>query len=105
MTGWRCTGQANYFTLTWGPHGTETNFVPINCELLTPSSGQNAGTHLILGFPSSSSSKESSAMQETQRDVCSVCGWVDPLEEEMVTHCDIFSWEIPRTLGGYSSWD
>ena len=32
-------------------------------------------------------------------------GGEDPLEEEMVTHCDIFSWEIPRTLGGYSSWD
>ena len=75
VAGWRCTGQGNYFTLTWGPHGAETNFIPINCELLMPSSGQNAGTHLILGFPSGSSSKESSAMQETQGDVYSTCGW------------------------------
>ena len=22
-------------------------------------------------------------------------GWEDPLEEEMVTHCSIFAWEIP----------
>ena len=24
-------------------------------------------------------------------------GWEDPLEEEMVTHFDIFSWKIPWT--------
>ena len=91
VAGWRCTGQGNYFTLTWGPHGAETNFIPINCELLMPSSGQNAGTHLILGFPSGSSNKESSAMQETQGDVCSTCGWGRSPEEEMATHCGIFA--------------
>ena len=28
----------------------------------------------------------------------------DPPEEEMVTHCGIFAWEIPWTLAGHSPW-
>ena len=47
------------------------------------------------GFPGSSAVKNPSpAMQKTQ--VPSL-GQVDPLEEDMETHCSILAWEIPWT--------
>ena len=31
------------------------------------------------------------------RDVGSIPGWEDPLEEGMATHSSILAWEIPQT--------
>ena len=30
-----------------------------------------------------------------ERDIGSILGWEDPLEEEMTTHSSILAWEIP----------
>ena len=40
------------------------------------------------------------------RDVGSISGWEDPLEEELATHSSVLAWEIPgeRSLLGYSIW-
>ena len=32
-------------------------------------------------------------------------GWENPLEKEMATHSSILTWEIPRSLVGFSPWD
>ena len=53
---------------------------------------QFAQTH--VGFPGGTSSKESTAKQETQ--VHSL-GWEDPLEEEAATHSTILARRIPWT--------
>ena len=37
------------------------------------------------------------AMLETSEVQVQSLGWEDPLEEEMVTHSSIVSWEIPWT--------
>ena len=37
------------------------------------------------------------AMQETQEMQVQSLGWEDLLEKEMVTHCSILAWRIPRT--------
>ena len=34
---------------------------------------------------------------EELRDLCSIPGLEDPLEEEMATHSSILAWEIPWT--------
>ena len=55
----------------------------------------------FIGFPGGSMVKNPSAMQKMQ--VWSL-GWEDPLEEGMVTHSSILSWEShgQRSLMGYS---
>ena len=58
----------------------------INIELNDP--------YIITGFPGSSNSKESPAMQETW--VLSL-GWEDPLEKDMATHSSILAWRISWT--------
>ena len=52
---------------------------------------------LLLGIPSGSAVKNTSAMQELPRDVVQSLGWEDPLEEGMATHCSILAWRIPWT--------
>ena len=44
-------------------------------------------------------------MQETQETQVQSLGWEDPLEKEMLTHCSILAWRIPRTeeSGGLQS--
>ena len=37
------------------------------------------------------------ALQETQEMQVQSRGWEDLLEKEMVTHCSILAWGIPRT--------
>ena len=37
------------------------------------------------------------ANAEDTRDLGSILGWEDPLEEEMATHSSILAWEIPWT--------
>ena len=44
-----------------------------------------------------SSSKESTAMQETQETWVQSLGQEDPLGKEMATHSSILAWEIPCT--------
>ena len=51
-------------------------------------------TLISQGFPSSSSSKESTC---NARDLGSILGWEDPLEKEMATHSRILAWRIPWT--------
>ena len=41
--------------------------------------------------------KKLSANAGDIRDVSSILGWKDPLEESMATHSSIFPWEIPWT--------
>ena len=48
----------------------------------------------FMGFPVGSVVKNPPAMWETR--VLSL-GWEDPLEKEMVTHSNIFAWEMPWT--------
>ena len=45
-------------------------------------------------------------MQETEKTCVRPLGQEDPLEEEMVTHSSILTWDIPWTgeLAGYSPW-
>ena len=42
--------------------------------------------------------KNPPANSEYIREVGSVPGWEDPLEEEMATHSSILAWRIPWTL-------
>ena len=46
---------------------------------------------LLLGIPSGSAVKNTSAMQELPRDVVQSLGWEDPLEEGMATHSSILA--------------
>ena len=46
---------------------------------------------LFLGFPRSSVSKETAAVQETQ---VQSLGQENPLEKEMAAHCSILAWRI-----------
>ena len=57
----------------------------------------------MRGFPGSSVVKNLPAMEEIW---VQSLGQEDPLEEEMVTHSSILTWEIPRTTvsGGLSLW-
>ena len=48
----------------------------------------------MVGFPDGSDSKESAYKAG---DWVWSCGWEDPLEEGMATHCSILAWEIPWT--------
>ena len=48
---------------------------------------------LIVGFPGGSAVK--TAMQELQETLVWSWGLENPLEEEMATHCTIFSGKIP----------
>ena len=50
--------------------------------------------YIITGFPGSSDSKESPAMEETW--ILSL-GWEDSLEKDMATHSSILAWKIPWT--------
>ena len=52
----------------------------------------------ILGFPGSSDSKESDAIQDTW--VRSL-GWEVPLKEGMATHFSILAWRIPMDRGAW----
>ena len=49
---------------------------------------------LILGFPGSSVVKN---LLANARDMGSILGKEDPLEEEMVTHSSGLAWKIPLT--------
>ena len=51
---------------------------------------------MMRGFPGSSVVKNLPAMEEIW---VQSLGQEDPLEEEMVTHSSILTWEIPRTTG------
>ena len=35
------------------------------------------------------------------RDLGSITGWEDPLEEGMATHCSILAWRIPMNRGAW----
>ena len=50
--------------------------------------------YIITGFPGSSDSKESPAMEETW--ILSL-GWEDSLEKDMATHSSILAWRISWT--------
>ena len=50
------------------------------------------------GFPGSSVSKESTAMQETP---AGFLGQEDPLEEGMTTYSSILAWRIPMDKGAW----
>ena len=51
-----------------------------------------------MGFPGGTSGKKSLlAKAGDLRDVGSIPGWEDPLEEGMATHCSILAWRIPGT--------
>ena len=41
--------------------------------------------------------KNSPANAGDVRDLGSITGWEDPLEEGMATHCSILAWRIPWT--------
>ena len=47
-----------------------------------------------MGFPGGSDGKESAC---NARDLGSTCGWEDPLEKEMATHCSSLACEVPWT--------
>ena len=49
--------------------------------------------------------KNPCAIAGDAKDVGSILGWEDPLEEEMATHSSILAWRIPWTkwLGGLQS--
>ena len=55
------------------------------------------------GFPGNSVGKESAC---NARDMGSISGQEDPLEQEMATHSSNLAWKIPWTEepGNYSSW-
>ena len=50
---------------------------------------------MLGGFPYSSVSKESTAMQET---LVQFLGQKDPLEKGKATHSSILTWRIPWTV-------
>ena len=52
------------------------------------------------GFPGSSVSKESTAMQETP---AGFLGQEDPLEEGMTTYSSILAWRIPMDKGAWQA--
>ena len=65
------------------------------------------GCEVITGFPGVALVvKNPSANAGHARDVGSILGQEDPLEEEMATHSSILAWRIPWTeeLDGYSPW-
>ena len=63
-------------------------------EILTLSYN-NLNLHInMLGFPGKLSGKETSNARDL-RDVGSILGQEDPLEEGMATHSSIFAWRIP----------
>ena len=47
-----------------------------------------------MGFPGDSDGKESAC---NAGDLGSTCGWEDPLEKEMATHCSRLACEVPWT--------
>ena len=49
--------------------------------------------------------KDLTANAGDARDMGSILGWEDPLEEEMAAHSSILAWKIPRTQepGGLQS--
>ena len=51
----------------------------------------------MWGFPSGSSSKESTCSAGDTGDMSSIPGLKDTLEEEMATHLSILAWIIPWT--------
>ena len=55
-----------------------------------------------MGFPGDSDGKESAC---NAGDLGSTCGWEDPLEKEMATHCSRLACEVPWTeeSGGLQS--
>ena len=55
-----------------------------------------------LGFPGGASGKEPPDNAGDIRDVDSMPGQEDPLEEGMATHSSILAWRIPQTE--QSSW-
>ena len=50
-----------------------------------------------LGFPGSSMVKNTPANVGEARDMGSILGQEDPLEKEIATHSNIFSWKTPWT--------
>ena len=61
------------------------------------------GSKIGWGFPGGSDGQGSAC---NAGDLCSIPGWEDPLEKEMVTHSTILAWRIPSTecLKSYSPW-
>ena len=53
--------------------------------------------YLIWGVVTVQRVKNLPAMQETQETWVRSLGREDPMEEEMVTHSNIFAWKIPWT--------
>ena len=51
-------------------------------------------TAVFLGFLDGSDGKKSAC---NARDLGSILGWEDPLEEGMATHSSILAWRIPWT--------
>ena len=50
-----------------------------------------------MDLPWCLSGKESACNEEMQKTQVPSLGQVDPLEEDMETHCSILAWEIPWT--------
>ena len=53
--------------------------------------------HSLMSFPGGASGKESTCQCRRRRDVDSIPGSEDPLEEGMATHSSILAWRIPWT--------
>ena len=53
-----------------------------------------------MGFPGSSTVKNSPPMWETQETWVQSLGWEDPLGKEMATHSSILAWETPWIESG-----
>ena len=52
----------------------------------------------VLGFPGGSDGKESAC---NARDLGSILGWEDSLEENMATHFSVLAWRIPMDRGAW----
>ena len=50
-----------------------------------------------LGFPDGTSGQESICNAGDLRDLSSILGWEDSLEEDMATHSSVLAWSIPWT--------
>ena len=76
---------------------------------LIPGLGRSPGEGKVYPLPGGSNGKESAC---NVRDLGSIPGWEDPLEEGMATHSSILAWRIPmdrgtcqaRVHGGAKSW-
>ena len=53
-----------------------------------------------MGFPGGTDSKETAC---SERELGSILGWDNPLEEGMATHSSLLAWRIPTDRGAWQA--